>query len=71
MVWPDAVKPNVEEIEPCSGVHEGGIGLDPIVPIDACKSDLTDAGRIAAGGFDVQRDETKVAIGDQGLQKRA
>ena len=56
------VQAGVERIEIGAGVHQRGKGMNAVVRPDAGEADLTDAGRIAAGGFHVQCDKAEIPV---------
>jgi len=64
MIWPDPVQANVERIKMAARIDEHRVCLDAIVGLNAGEADLANAGGIAAGGFNIQRDEAKISIWD-------
>ena len=64
MVGADPVQPDVERIEAHARIDQHREGLDPVTLVHAGDADLADAGRIAAGGLDVDRDEPEATGGD-------
>ena len=68
MVRPNSMQLNIESVEPHPRVHKGGKGLDPIIWPNTGDPDLTNAGGVAARGFDVEGDETEIPAGKVSLQ---
>ena len=53
---------DVERVKPCAWINQHREGLDLVVGVNTGQADLADAGRIAAGGFNVQCDEAEAAL---------
>lgn len=66
MVGAYPVQPDVERIEAHARIDQHREGLDPVIGLHAGDADLADAGRVAAGGLDVDRDEPEVTGWDPG-----
>ena len=62
MIRADSVKLDVERVKSGAGIDKHEKRLNLIVGLHAGQADLADAGDIAAGGFNIQRDEAKTAV---------
>ena len=62
MIRADSVQLDIERVKPCAWIDQHREGLDLVVVLNTGQANLTYAGSIAAGGFNVQRDKAKTAI---------